>query len=84
VNATTGVILWSKALPGSFLPDAWPVVANGTLYVGDKYSVLHALNAATGETVWALETSEGTMDSSPCVVDSGGAVYHAGDSGNHQ
>jgi outer membrane protein assembly factor BamB len=84
VNATNGAILWSKALPGSSLPGACPVVANGILFVGDESGKLNALNAITGETIWTKSLGGYPMISSPCVVDSSGRVYFAGDSGNQQ
>jgi polyvinyl alcohol dehydrogenase (cytochrome) len=37
---------------------ASPVVAGGTVYVGDWHGVMHALDAATGDERWAFQTAD--------------------------
>jgi outer membrane protein assembly factor BamB/serine/threonine protein kinase len=48
-----------------------PAVADGTVYVGSRYS-LYAVDAATGDQQWRFNT-DGNVDSSPAVAD--GTVY---------
>ncbi len=63
---------WSVQPAGQIIGS--PAVANGTIYIGDGFS-LFALDAATGATKWHVDTY-GTVACSP-VVD-GNTVYFSG------
>ncbi|HTG39517.1 PQQ-binding-like beta-propeller repeat protein [Sphingomonas sp.] len=53
---------WSIRIPGGNTRvrlGAAPVVANGRLYVSDVDGAVHAIDAATGATIWRVETAKG-------------------------
>jgi hypothetical protein len=52
VCARTGATLWSYRM-GNFT-DSSPAVADGVVYVGSDYNMLHALDARTGATETVL------------------------------
>jgi outer membrane protein assembly factor BamB len=85
LQADTGKVLWSHvnltgtaAPPASGLdPDSLPVysspaVADGTVYVGSRDSIVYALWARDGSMRWSFLTKAGIL-SSPSIVD--GVVY---------
>jgi outer membrane protein assembly factor BamB len=51
---------------------------NGTVYFGSNDGYLYALNAGSGQKIWAFKTRYG-VESSPAVTD--GRVYFGGDDG---
>lgn len=62
---------------------ASPVVAGGTVYVGDWHGVMHALDATTGAEKWSFQTAEAPSAAfgpivSSAAVDSGLVVFGAG------
>ncbi|MBW2623748.1 MAG: PQQ-binding-like beta-propeller repeat protein, partial [Deltaproteobacteria bacterium] len=59
-----GRIRWK--LPLGELTDSAPVVKDGMLYVGGFFKI-HALDAATGKTIWEAETT-GPVHSSPALA----------------
>ncbi|MGN8215873.1 outer membrane protein assembly factor BamB family protein [Halococcus salifodinae] len=68
LNAATGRVEW-KAPIG--IPESGPCIAGGTIYIGDQSGLL-ALDTATGEDQWYVETGNGIY-SSAAIID--GAVY---------
>ncbi len=48
-------LAWSFDLQSERGVEATPLVADGTLYVTGPWSVLHALDAATGEPLWTFD-----------------------------
>jgi outer membrane protein assembly factor BamB len=76
VRAATGELLWSRTLPR--YPDA-TAAANGVLYLGQG-SVLTALAATTGDTLWtyhlaAQATGITTTDRAVYALDEHGTAY---------
>jgi outer membrane protein assembly factor BamB len=74
IDAATGLQIWKKNLSGEI--NAKPVVADGKVLVGTKGSdptadTMYALNAATGDVEWSLQS--GPIDSSAAVA--GATVY---------
>lgn len=61
---------WEPFAAGS--PVGSPVVANGTVYVGDQDGHVYAVDAATGRERWQVDTG-GSVTEAPAVVDS--SVY---------
>jgi len=75
-DAATGTTLWEKRT--GRIHSSSPTVADGTLYInsgdGENPELVHAVDAATGDTLWTHEFEKGSgMRSSPTVVD--GVVY---------
>jgi outer membrane protein assembly factor BamB len=80
VNPESESVEWQRDL-GRAISTASPAVASGTVFVGtadgdsgDELSRIHALDAETGERVWAADTRE-FVNSSPAVAD--GVAYVA-------
>lgn len=76
-NASNGSQLWSFSTTHSPRQTTGyvyssPAVAGGTVYYGSFDSYLYALNASTGQPIWAYLTG-GFLFSSPTIVD--GVVY---------
>lgn len=76
-NASNGSQLWSFSTTHSPRQTTGyvyssPSVAGGTVYYGSFDSYLYALNASTGQPIWAYLTG-GFLFSSPTIVD--GVVY---------
>lgn len=70
LDAETGEILWTVA--GE--PHGSPAVADGLVFWGDYWTgLIHAANAATGESVWTYQAAR--VLSSPAVTD--GVMYIA-------
>jgi outer membrane protein assembly factor BamB len=67
----TGTLAW-EASPTTFQL-APPTVADGVVYVGAQDSVLYALDAITGDTLWSFSTAPGGIRTQPAV--SNGVVY---------
>lgn len=69
---------WSVTIPGGNTRTrlaAAPVVADGRLYVSDTNGAVHAIDAATGATVWMRDTAKGDGNQSARF---GGGVSHDG------
>lgn len=64
-----GSVLWNRDLDGNAV-ESTPAVADGTIFVTDERTSLHALDLATGETQW---TAPFEGHSAPVVAD--GCVY---------
>ncbi len=69
LDATDGSTIWKRNLGGN-VTDSTPAVANGTVFVADEQESLHALELATGESLW---TTPFDGETSPIVTD--GVVY---------
>lgn len=69
LDATNGQVDWKT---GMGIPESGPVVAGGTVYIGDQNRTFGAIDAETGEVRWWLGTTT-TVWSSAAVID--GAVY---------
>jgi outer membrane protein assembly factor BamB len=71
---TSSVVqLWNYTLDVSSLSaPAYPVVADGLVYVGSADYSIYCFEGSTGEKVWSFATG-GETDSSPAVID--GRVY---------
>jgi len=69
-------LAWTYTTGGAVLSSA--VIVNGIVYVGSEDKHLHAINAATGQRVWAFEADR-LIDASPIVDE--GVVYIGTDGG---
>lgn len=69
LDAEDGTTLWRRSLDGNMTEGA-PAVAEGTIFIGDERSTLHAVDVATGEVRWTTPFEGPT---SPVVAD--GVVY---------
>ncbi len=78
VDASSGNVVWSVLLASNPFVQPGAVFANGALYAGDNVGTLHAINAASGATIWTLQTTGAPIMSSPCIVDSSGNVFYGG------
>ena len=71
-------IVWSYALNSTRGVEATPIVVDGVMYVTAPWSIVHAINAKTGEKIWTFD-SESPRDQGYklcCdVVNRGVAVY---------
>ena len=45
-------LVWSRELPTTRGLEATPLAVNGTLYTTESWSIVHAMNARTGEILW--------------------------------
>jgi outer membrane protein assembly factor BamB len=93
LNAATGGLIWSFGdavvggqVPTSSSPDNVPVVDHGMVFFGENYGGfnspvsgdnLYALNAATGNLVWANAYGAGSENYGPFAIDKG-SVFYAG------
>ena len=79
LNSTSGTLIWRAATnsPNCTVQSS-PAVVGGTVYIGSSDEYLYALNASTGNRLWAFKSS-GLVTSSPAVVD--GVVYAASTNG---
>jgi len=75
VDANTGDLLWD--VPGGASPTQI-AVENNTIYYGDGYCCIVALDAATGAGVWSFDSTSGWA-ASPTVLN--GVVYIGGNNG---
>jgi outer membrane protein assembly factor BamB len=77
VNATDGKLRWSS--PFTDKQETAPVVADGTVYIGDSGGTLRALDAATGRRLWAYRFPwDGNASSTLAPVVADGTVYIGG------
>ena len=77
VNPTDGSQKWACAVSGEITSS--PAIADGVVYVADRYRYLHAVDASTGTRVWRYNTGGGVHMCSPCVGPDG-TVYIGGGS----
>jgi outer membrane protein assembly factor BamB len=71
LDVTTGALLWQRELGGSF--GGGPTVTGGVVYVPGGIR-LHALDAATGTTVWDVVASQNSAANISTPAVSGGFV----------
>ncbi|WP_418283178.1 PQQ-binding-like beta-propeller repeat protein [Halorubrum sp. DTA98] len=77
VDAATGDERWTfTGAPGVV---SSPTVADGTVYVGSLDETVYALDAVTGEVVWAFDGPADQVNGSPTVF--AGSVYVGSDAG---
>ncbi len=80
IDATSGAKKW-EAKPGiGNLILSGAVVSMGLVYIGIGKK-MYAFDATTGAKKWEYDTGRTIDESSPCVVDKNGTVWHAGISG---
>jgi outer membrane protein assembly factor BamB/peptidoglycan/xylan/chitin deacetylase (PgdA/CDA1 family) len=72
-----GTIKWAYGTSGEITSS--PAIADGVIYVADRYRYLHAVDASTGTRVWRYNTGGGVHMCSPCVGPDG-TVYIGGGS----
>lgn len=70
LNATDGVIVWSRNLPSR--SESSPIVANGKVIFGSEDGTVYALNANSGTTIWTYKAA-GAVKASPTLVN--GILY---------
>lgn len=80
LNPASGKLKWA-AQPGNGSLGADPVIADGMVYFIDSDAVLQAVNASTGERVWAYHTG-GKPTAGPAAA--GGFVYVGSGTGLQQ
>lgn len=80
LDATSGEKKWIIEPEQNTLIYSGAVVANASVYIGIGKKV-YAFDAADGTKKWEFLTSRTIDQSSPCVIDKNGKVYHAGISG---
>ena len=71
-SATTLTLPLAEAWRRDFATTAFaavPVIADGTVYVGDLDGSFHALELATGKTVWTFVTKDAGFPSAAAVAD---------------
>ena len=68
-HAGTGRIDWKRTIGPS---ESSPLVADGTVYLGDWRGIVYALDARTGKTRWTFRTG-GRIKGAPAL--SGGTLY---------
>ncbi len=95
LNAATGALIWSFTVsnvggqvPTSSAPDCVPVFDSGNVFFSEGYGGfnspvsgdnVYALNAATGQIVWAVSESVTTKsDGTPFAIDKGEVFYQTG------
>lgn len=73
-------LAWSYDLESTRSVQATPIVINGVMYVTSSWSVLHAVNALTGERLWVYDPEvPGEYASKGCCgVVNRGVAYHDG------
>ena len=77
-DAATGVVVWSRLLPGQFSFSSMPTVREGVIYTGGAGSggTAYAVNANTGAVIWTQSVMNGGS-SSPAVTNDGVYVSYA-------
>ncbi len=86
IDKKTGLQKWKTAIAKNasytfaFL-DSSPIVVDDILYIVGLDGTLYALNAKNGTELWKYGNSRYLPNSSPCVIDKNGKVYHSGMSG---
>ncbi|HTJ12197.1 MAG TPA: PQQ-binding-like beta-propeller repeat protein [Dinghuibacter sp.] len=76
LNTANGQQNWYNSLVQNTFYQGGLVVAHGVIYVGGNDGGVYALDAGTGKVIWTCWTHAG-VESTPCVVDSAGAVFQA-------
>src|SRR5437667_18257 len=67
-DTMTGAVSWSHVF--GYIVEASPTISGGTVYVPDNGGTMHALDLATGASVWDIALSQGeSIFSSPAVDD---------------
>jgi outer membrane protein assembly factor BamB len=69
LDRADGTTLWDQSLDGN-ATDGAPAVADGRIFLADNQDSLHAIDLATGESLWSVEFAGETT---PVVAD--GVVY---------
>ena len=80
VDAASGIKKWEVKPEVGNLILSGPVIATGLIYLGIGKK-LYAFDAATGQKKWEFLTSRTIDQSSPCVTNKDGKIFHAGISG---
>lgn len=80
LDALSGAKKWIAEPEQNTLIYSGAVIANALVYIGIGKTV-YAFDAATGTKKWEFLTSRTIDESSPCVTDKDGNVFHAGISG---
>lgn len=84
LKASTGALLWnSTALDSDWGVPSWiaphsgigspPAVVNSVVYFGSENGLSYALDASSGHMLWSINSTDGSVYSSPVVT--GGIVY---------
>ena len=71
-------LAWSHALNSIRGVEATPIVVDGVMYVTAPWSIVHAINARTGENIWTFDSQSPRSDGYKLccdVVNRGVAVY---------
>ena len=73
IDTSTGKVVWSYPLPGSY---SAPTVVNGVVYAASLSGPVVALDANTGKQIWSHDRQGIGTTATPAVV--GGVVYVGG------
>lgn len=71
-------LVWSRELPTTRGLEATPIVINGVIYTTSSWSIVHAVDALTGESLWTFDPQvDRTRARTVCcdVVNRGLALY---------
>jgi len=79
LNSSNGSFIWNYVTNTTGFPN--PTAANGIVYFGTGDKNFYAAEAGTGNIIWSFNAAAAVF-SGPCIVDSDGAIFHAGNSGS--
>jgi hypothetical protein len=75
-NPCTLQVAWSQPLGGSGVPNSWPTVANGVVFVAEGLTgLIHAYDGQTGIPLWQSPSSYSVAATFAAPIVAGGRVY---------
>jgi len=82
IDTVSGHVVWTVATQGWIKSS--PLVAKGKVYFASYDGSLYAVDAGSGKQEWTVNLcAPNPIDSSPCMLDTDGTIFHPGISGDH-